>query len=268
MKKSKLEELIVDYLSGEMDEGKAREFKEFLRQNGYDLKKLKRLEETNEFLDSISVPEPSAEMHARFFSMLENSKRRVIREESTGKSLFERINDYFQTNFIPKIAYSLILIVIGLGIGRWMTPGQEYNSQLSRMSAEVEEIRNMLIFNLGNNTSATERMKTVNLTSSFENLDDKIITALLNTLNNDPNVNVRLAAIEALSGFADIPEVRQGLIQSISEQESPLIQISLADIMVTLNEKGAVDQLRTLLEKKSINSAVKDRIEKCIRVLL
>ncbi|MFC1493485.1 HEAT repeat domain-containing protein, partial [candidate division KSB1 bacterium] len=163
---------------------------------------------------------------------------------------------------------SLILIVIGWGIGRWLPPGQQYYSQLTRMSTEVKEIREMMIFNLVNHPSATERMKTVNLTSSFDNLDDKIVTALLNTLNSDPNVNVRLVAIEALSRFADNPEVRQGLIQSISKQESPLTQLSLADVMVTLNEKGAVDQLRVLMEKKDMNSAVKTRIEECIKILL
>ncbi|MCP4724538.1 MAG: HEAT repeat domain-containing protein [bacterium] len=268
MKKNRIEELIVDYLSGEMDAGKAEEFKEFLSQNGYDLKKLKKLEETNEFLEGFSIPEPSAEMHARFFSMLEDSKRQPIRERTSRRTIFERMNDYFQSNFVPKLAYSLLMIVIGIGIGNWFPPGQQYSSQISKMSTEVKEIREMMIFNLVNHPSATERMKTVNLTSSFENLDDKIVTALLNTLNSDPNVNVRLAAIETLSRFADNPEVRQGLIQSISKQESPLTQLSLADVMVTLNEKRAVDQLRVLVEKKGTNSAVKTRIEECIKFLI
>jgi len=91
---------------------------------------------------------------------------------------------------------------------------------------------------------------------------------LLQTLNHDPSVNVRLAAIEALYEHAAHPTARQGLVQSIGQQDSPLVQLALADIMVAMQEKNAVQPLRKLLAKENLNEAVKVRIKQSIQVLI
>ncbi len=269
MDKNKIEALIAEYLDGGMDVRRTEEFLELLKENGYDLNDLKKLESANDLLDEFTVPEPSPEMHARFFSMLEDSKRQLeIQPEKPVISILDRIQEFFQTGFMPKFAYSLMLLIIGWGIGQWYTPGQQYSNQLNRMSTEVQEIREMMIFNLVNHPSASERMNTIHLANSFDSIDDKVVNALLNTLNTDPNVNVRQVTVEALARFADNQQVRLGLINSITKQESPLMQIALADVMVSLNEKRSVDKLRELIEDKDLNSAVKSRIEKCIKVLM
>ena len=78
------------------------------------------------------------------------------------------------------------------------------------------------MLNMLEKESTSERLKAVNLTQGMDNASEKVVEALLQTLNNDPNVNVRLSALEALFPYASNPKVREGLIQSISQQESPL----------------------------------------------
>ena len=96
----------------------------------------------------------------------------------------------------------------------------------------------------------------------------RVVGALLKTLNTDPNVNVRLTTVEALSQFTGYPEVRTGLIKSIAKQESPLVQIALVDIMIELQEKGSVGALKDLLKKQGLNDAVKGKVQQGIQVLL
>ena len=79
--------------------------------------------------------------------------------------------------------------------------------------------------------------------------DIKVIMALLNTLDRDGNINVRLASLDVLAENSYIPEVRTGLIQSITNQDSPLVQIAMADIMIRLQEKESVEKFRQLLER-------------------
>ena len=80
-----------------------------------------------------------------------------------------------------------------------------------------------------------------------------MVTALLSTLNNDPNVNVRLATLEALAPLADDPAVRLGLVHSLTRQDSPLVQSALADVMVQLQERRSVKPLRELLRQANLD---------------
>lgn len=95
-----------------------------------------------------------------------------------------------------------------------------------------------------------------------------MIDALLATLNNDPNVNVRLSTLDALTHLANHPEVRQGLIQSISQQDSPLMQLAIADLMLKLQEKRSVSQLKELLKQKNLDHSVRDKISQTIKILI
>ena len=95
-----------------------------------------------------------------------------------------------------------------------------------------------------------------------------MIDALLATLNNDPNVNVRLSTLDALAHLANHPEVREGLIQSIAQQDSPLLQSAIADVMLKLQEKRAVKSFRELLKQKDLNPGVRDKIKQTITQLI
>ncbi len=95
-----------------------------------------------------------------------------------------------------------------------------------------------------------------------------MVDALLETLNDDPNVNVRLVTLEALVKFANEPAVRQGLVQSIANQESPLMQSAIADVMVKLQEKRSVRSLQELLKKSDLNESIRSKIEMSISKLM
>jgi hypothetical protein len=53
-------------------------------------------------------------------------------------------------------------------------------------------------------------------------------------------------------------------VQSITQQESPLVQAALADVMLHLQEKRAIRPLKKLLEQKDLNQMVRSRIEETI----
>ena len=70
--------------------------------------------------------------------------------------------------------------------------------------------------------------------------------------------------LEALTHYTENPLVREGLVQSILQQESPLVQAALADVMLRLQEKKAIKPLKKLLQQKGLNEMVKTRIEETI----
>jgi HEAT repeat protein len=121
-----------------------------------------------------------------------------------------------------------------------------------------------MMLSLLQNPSASERIRAVSYTNEITHVNPNVAAALLATLNNDPNVNVRLTTLEALTHFARDPVVREGLIQSILQQDSPLVQAALADAMLKLQEKRAVLPFKKLLQQKDLNGMVRTKIEQTI----
>lgn len=116
--------------------------------------------------------------------------------------------------------------------------------------------------------SATERLKAVNLTGQLGSPDDMVINALFTTLNNDNNVNVRLAAIETLFRYSNRPEVRKGLIEAIPNQDSPLILVTLSKAMVIMQEKDSIEKLKQLLNNEELDKTAKEQIRESILKLI
>jgi HEAT repeat protein len=129
-------------------------------------------------------------------------------------------------------------------------------------------MKEMMMLSLLENPSASERIKGVSFTSEIKSTNKEVVDALFSTLNNDPNVNVRLVTLEALSNLANDPAVREGLVQSIVQQDSPLVQSALADAMLKLQEKRSVTSFKKLLEQKSLDISVRLKIEKTINRLI
>ena len=122
-------------------------------------------------------------------------------------------------------------------------------------------MRQLVTLSLLQQQSPSERLRGVSWSYQVGQPDSEVLDALLQTLNHDPNVNVRLAAVDALSSFFDRAMVRQGLVQSLAKQNSPLIQIALVDLMIEQREQLAVNTFRQLEQDKETNQAVRQRIE-------
>jgi hypothetical protein len=109
--------------------------------------------------------------------------------------------------------------------------------------------------------SASERLKAVAISREIQPPGDRIIEALFATLNGDPNVNVRLTAVEALARFADRPRVRAGLVEAMAVQDAAAVELALADLMLAWREKRAVPQIDKLLRKDDLDGGIKRRFE-------
>jgi HEAT repeat protein len=118
------------------------------------------------------------------------------------------------------------------------------------------------------NSSAAERMKAVQYAQDMTGPDESVLMALARTVNDDPNVSVRLMAVDALAHYAAYPKAREALIQSIVRQESPLVQLALADVMLALSEKRAVEPIRRIIASPMVDYSVKSKLEATVRQLL
>jgi uncharacterized protein YneF (UPF0154 family) len=270
MKCEKMMYLMVLYLNGELNDIDKLALETHLSECQSCKQELTQMQRIHQHMAAIPVAEPDAhKMRADFNDMLYEYKRATVQARSGWFSgLREKIAEVWQPVYAMQLLTGILLLLMGWAGGYWFSPQRAENQQLSQLSREVQQMRETMLLTMLEKPAATERLKAVNYTQNLDKVDEKVIQALLQTLNNDPNINVRLVTVETLSQLASYASVREGLIQSIPRQESPLVQIALADVMVTLQEKRSVNALQQLLKQENLNDSVKDKLEQSVKILM
>ena len=156
------------------------------------------------------------------------------------------------------MAAGLVLVMAGIGIGYWVNKNQQREDELLALKKEIQTTKQMMLVMMDNQQSASQRIQGVNVALKNDKADDEVVRALSKMMNEDPNTNVRLAALDALSKFREEPLVRKELIQSLSMQKDPVVQIALIQLMVRMKEKGAAKDLERIIDDNETMKAVKD----------
>lgn len=258
-------DLVTAYLNDALSPEEQTRLNQLIDKGEIDIADVKEMENLYQKLEKLPASEPSGQMRESFYQMLETEKERQAGDQNL--LMINWLKDFFTPKRAQRFAVVTIIFLIGLLTGNLFTPFQDYRQQMNQLSSEVSEMREVMMLSLLDDQSPSERLKAVNISTDISSADDRIISALLKTLNSDPNVNVRLASIEALLRHADNPAARQGLVESISKQESPQIQVALADAMLALQETRSVDDLKQLLEKEELDSNVRDKLKNTIAAL-
>lgn len=261
-------QLIQKYNQGLLSEEEDQLLEECIEKGFIKIEDLEDLHQLNQQLDVLFDHQLSQEMRKDFFQMVESEKNKKPANPLQSLVTFLQNNLFY--NPVQSFAYSLALVIIGLGFGFWISSGNSSTSniEIAQLSAELKDMRETMLFTLLEKESISDRLKAVSLTQDMEEVSENVATALLTTLNQDENINVRLAAIEALYPYANNPTVREGLIKSIAQQDSPLVQTALAEVMVALQEKRSVNALKELLQKEQTPQEIKAKIQESIEVLL
>ena len=159
---------------------------------------------------------------------------------------------------IYRAAAAVALVAAGIFVGYWINKNQQQADQIAILHEEVKQTKQMMISMLDNQQSASQRMIGTTVALKMNKPDDEILQALIRTMNEDPNTNVRLAAFEALLKFQEEPMVRKALIGSLTIQTDPAVQITLIQFLVKMREKEIVKQLQKIADDKGAMKAVRD----------
>ena len=265
MGKEEFEILALDYLRGTLEEKQRVKFKELLEGNGGFQEQFEELKSVWELMDEVQVPEPSEMMDTAFFTVLGDAIEKKQRREASSKNYLDTILSWIMK---PQLAYGLLFFVLAGGYFLNIRNNPSVATDNAVANSETEQVREKLVLTLLEQNSANKRLEGVSEANKIGKVDEQVINALLRTLNMDPNVNVRLAAIESLTNYVEDPKVRQGLIQSIPNQESPIIQVTLANLMLALEEKKSIEPFKKLLEKPELDTTVKKKIKKTIESII
>ena len=208
-----------------------------------------------QFTDSLPEEQVPAGMKEEFMKLLEDEMPRRQR----------------QVLMIPawmKVAAMIVVALVTYSTGYYMgtEKGEEKTQQLEVTLNQTK--RQVLLAGLKEYTGPQKIEAVYNISQSGLS-EDALVDALVNTMNSDKNVNVRLAAINALSGMMkDNEKVKKELIRSLSLQDNALLQISLIQVLTESGVKEAKDEIESIVDNEKTDENVKAFAKDMIKIII
>lgn len=215
---------------------------------------------------------PSERLRARFYDTLSGyaeglaDSRRAVPATAWWRRLWPQ-------QPVWQVAAAAACLLVGLAGGRALGPfAPAVNPEVAGLREEVGRMRQLVALSLLQQDSATDRLRGVTFANqtvmnTAVTDDAEVVGALLRTVNEDANVNVRLAAVEALANASRDPGLRRSLAQSLSQQVSPLVQLAIIDLLAQARDRQAAPALRSLTRDEELNVAVKMRAQRALQQL-
>jgi len=255
-------ELFTDRLAGNLGDEARAELNAHLEKCAACREEQQGLEALWTRLSLLPELEPSPAADRSFATMLRGYREGLDqKEQAPGPGLFGWLTGWWPAQ--PAWQFAAVLLLFGggvvagwkLGPGRAGSPG----SEVAELRQEVQNLKEQMALALLEENSAGERLMGVEWTSRLRQPDEQVLSALVRTLESDPNVNVRLAALDALQPFVRQPLVKKALLDSLPRQDSPLVQIELIHLLVEKEEKDSMPVLKALAENRDLDQSVRQR---------
>jgi hypothetical protein len=218
-------------------------------------------------LGALPDAQPSPTGRLRFDAMLAAYKHGA-RQAALRPSFSERFGAWLEGWWPqrPALQFGIALSLLAIGV----FAGARFENRRTDLAAlrqEVQSTRAMVALSLLQQRSPADRLQGIAWTSRVDTPNDDVLTALLATLDTDTNINVRLAAVDALASATHAPRAREGLRDALPRQTSPLVQIAVMDALVQLHETSAMETFRTLADDIHADPTVRKRAQWALQQL-
>lgn len=135
-------------------------------------------------------------------------------------------------------------------------------AQNTKQKSAVKDLKdidlNAVYTELNDSTSSSTRLAAILKIQNANVINYDIIDKLSKTLNADGNSNVRLAALNLMSNYAQDSYVANAFLQSLVNQKDPLVQLGLIELLKHTNNPKLDDKLYALTNDPTTFEAVKD----------
>ncbi len=248
-----IENKLVDYIDGVLSENETKTINKHI-ESCSSCKNV--FNETNELINAFTnetVAQPTSNLKTSFEEMLAQEKKKqpkVIALQPAKRNSYKSV---------LQIAASVAILFTGYLLGGYQE-SQNSQKEIATYQTEQKQLKENMLLAMIDNSSPSTRIKAVNYTEELTTPDTKILEALIDRMHNDSNSNVRLSAAEALSKFTDSELVKTSLIQTLTTEKNPSIQVEVIQILVQIQEKRALDPMKKILEQPEAPDYLKTQV--------
>jgi hypothetical protein len=268
MKCEEVETKMIDYLDKNLEDSVCREIDLHLETCERCLDELRDTQKVLNFMSKDEMVKPDDSLRINFYHMLHSQLKK---SEDTHASTIRKSSPPWYSFSGYRIAAGIALLVCGTFIGlliKSSLSNSYASNELKQLHSEVSDLKKATMFTMLKEESSSDRIQAVSYAGDLDNADENVIEVLVKTLNNDKNVNVRMAAAYALSKFAGQRYVCDSLVKSLSLQSDPILQVTLINILAERKEKSALRTIQEIIANKSTLKEVRAVAENSLRVLI
>lgn len=232
------------------------------------------LTQTAHALDAMITPPPSPRLRKNFYAMLEEEKHSAASVHAVAqRENRARRTTLWRWVLSPLAACALLALGFALGQRTVPAPVREQTAdvstqrelsamreQLAQTTAQLNKMSTLVTWSIvqQQQNPANERLRDVLTAAKTEQPSDKTLDDLLQALTFDPNVNVRLRAVEALYPHAQRALVQAGVLAALPREQNPLVQLELIDFVAATQVPDAGAVLEKIAADESANASVRD----------
>jgi hypothetical protein len=196
-------------------------------------------------LGKLPQAEPSADMRRSFYRNL---------EKGSAPSLAERLGEWLGISNRKGWLTAAASVLIGFTISQVGTVSD--GPDATRLAALEENVallnREMILDSLQAN-KAGERLMGVIDAGNMAGDDAEIAQALLVRATQDRSFSVRSAAIDALGPQLGSPSVGDEIMKLLEQAQSPIVQLSLVDLVLRHGNRVQLQELMTLASEDRLH---------------
>ena len=246
-----VQEKLVDLLEDTLDDASRQLVLEHIDDCPDCIKAKEELTILMKRIDQYEDQSPAEVLDMRFEAMLEQEK--ALRYPMKAGRRSDSTKWWTQA---IKVAASILLVLTAYYFGL-------YSSQSSHQ-AELALMKEKMALSLMESNSASKRIQAVMYSQEFDHTNDRILQALIKLMNNDKQVNVRLAAVNALSRYAEVQSVKEALIERLEVEQNPSMQLELIQILIKILDDQVAPAIKKLQDDEKTPVFLKDEIRKQI----
>jgi hypothetical protein len=246
------DEQLIAFLENDLDDETNREIAEWIRSSNAAQRRIEELQILERvFSDSLDFDPPA--------EMLYSFRERLLAEKRESGGVFR----WYQ------IAAAILLVIAGFVTGRLTPEAYRPEAELGELKHEVSMLQQMVMINTLRSHTASERLQAINtMEQSSKTPDAKLIDTLLQSMNNDESPNVRYAAVEALGRYINKESVRVEMVHSLGEQDNPMVQIAMINLLMKAEDKAAIAPIKKLVDNNSSPPEVRHTAEFALNILI
>jgi len=217
-------------------------------------------------LSLLPVDQPGPTSRARFEAMLLAYQAGRLNQPADdshwrkGASAWNWNMFHWLRSAVGAVAWSAALLAIGVFAGLRLAGPKPPSLDLAAMQSELASMKQLVVLSMLQQQSASARLEGITWSTRDQQLDPQVLSALLHTLRYDASVDVRLAALDALSRRGRQPQVHKAILDSL-QQQSPLVQVALIDLLLEWRDPDAAQRLQALQQAPNLNPTVRQRVE-------
>lgn len=265
---SDISPLLIDYIDGQLAPAIRDKVAEHLRGCADCRNEVEQFKQLFDEMATVQLEQPSPALRENFNLMLQSELNIAATTEMLKKRKEANVVPIKPKRVWMQIAASIILVAGGLIAGMLINNNGSLKSELTVVKAEMQSMKETMMLNMLSQESASDRIQAVSYAEEFNKPNPKILQALIQTMNTDDNINVRLAAINAIGRSLSDTAVVESLVSSLRTQKEPLVQIALITMLTDQKEKKAIEPIREIISNTETLPPVKQIAEQGLKKII